>query len=131
MPSETLPDEPGAEGRQLCLHCLAPNDPSAHFCAKCGAPLTSYASTAPFESVFAQGSVFREGAQHPKKLVVVLGMWLVFGAMIGAGILTFILKGEGSARIMGALMVVISAAILWKTTRNYLARPQSGGGNDA
>jgi hypothetical protein len=34
----------------LCLQCLAPNVPTAHFCGDCGAPLSPYAATAPFES---------------------------------------------------------------------------------
>src|SRR6516162_1962936 len=80
-------ETPEAVEKQLCVSCMAQNEPSAHFCAKCGAPLTSYASTGPFESIFAEGSAYRAAAERPQKLVVVLGIWLIFGPMALAGLL--------------------------------------------
>ena len=48
MPSE--PEAPSqvpgdTDEKQLCVSCMFPNEPAAHFCAKCGAPTSSYAST--------------------------------------------------------------------------------------
>src|SRR3954464_10914584 len=56
-----------AEEKQLCANCMFPNYPEAHFCAKCGAPLSSYASTGPFESLFAEGHVYRQATEQPRK----------------------------------------------------------------
>jgi ribosomal protein L40E len=111
--------------QQLCVSCVAPNDPAAHFCGKCGAPLTSYAATAPFEHLFAEGHVYRQAAERPQRLIVVLGMWLIFGGMALAGIGLMILGLESGAKYYipgGLFMVLIAAALIWKTTRNYLHR---------
>ena len=113
-----------ADEQQLCVSCMAPNHPSAHFCHKCGAPLSSYASTGPFESVFAEGAVYRQAAERPRSLVVVLGVWLIFGMMALIG-LFFVVMGRDSGigyAAIGACLLACSIAMLWKCTRNYLAR---------
>jgi ribosomal protein L40E len=110
--------------QQLCISCVAPNDPKAHFCGKCGAPLTSYAATAPFEHLFAEGHVYRQAAERPQRLIVVLGIWLIFGglALTGIGLLVMSRELGGKYLIGGMFMSAISGAIIWKTTRNYLNR---------
>jgi hypothetical protein len=103
---------------------MFPNDPAAHFCAKCGAPLTSYAATGPFESLFAEGHVYRQAAERPRSMVVVLGVWLIFGMIALAG-LVFVFMGRDMGigyTAFGALMLAFSVVLIWKTTRNYLAR---------
>jgi hypothetical protein len=123
MSSEPEPNVSDAEEMQLCISCTAPNNPSAHFCAKCGAPLTSYASTGPFESIFAEGSVYRSAVERPQKLVVVLGIWLLFGPVTLGGVMIASFSDESfMIRVMGIGLAAISIAMLWKTTRNYLAR---------
>lgn len=110
--------------QQLCISCVAPNDPKAHFCDKCGAPLTSYAATAPFEHLFAEGHVYRQAAERPQRLIVVLGIWVIFGGMALAGLGMLIMGRElGAKYILGGLfMSGIAVALIWKTTRNYLNR---------
>src|SRR5690606_24922835 len=87
MPSDAG-QEPGAllfseeDERQLCLACLAPNDLSAHFCTKCGGPMTSYAAAGPIESILAEGYAYRWAVERPRKLTVVLGVWVLFGANV-------------------------------------------------
>ena len=69
----------------FCLQCgykIPDDDP---FCAKCGAPMSSYAATSPFESLFAEGHVYRQAAERPRSFVVVLGIWIIFGMMAMAG----------------------------------------------
>src|SRR3954451_837470 len=78
MSQEIPKPSPESEEKQLCLSCMAPNEPTAHFCAKCGAPLSSYASTGPFESLFSEGAVYRQAAERPRSFIVVLGIWLIF-----------------------------------------------------
>ncbi len=111
------------EEKQLCINCMSPNEPSAHFCAKCGAPLTPYASTGPFESLFAEGHVYRQAAEKPRSLVVLLGIWLIFGTMALAGAaLLFIGREMGIGYVIaGAFFLPVSLVMIWKTTRNYFA----------
>lgn len=113
-----------ADEKQLCLSCVFPNEPSAHFCSKCGAPLSSYAATGPFEQLFAEGHIYRQAAERPRRLIVVLGIWLIFGMMglTGFGVA---LAGRDMGfgfRALGGLMMAVSVVLVWKTTRNYLTR---------
>ena len=115
-----------AQERPLCLGCLAPNHSTANFCARCGAPMTSYAASGPFESLFAEGHVYRQAAEKPKNLIVVLGVWLIFG-FIGLAGLAIVILGYGSrgfSLLSGAFLFLISLAMIWRTTRSYLARPR-------
>ncbi|MSU61320.1 MAG: zinc ribbon domain-containing protein [Pedosphaera sp.] len=113
------------EESQLCVCCVSPNETSAHFCSKCGAPLSSYAATGPFECLFAEGYVYRQAAQRPRSLIVVVGVWLIFGPLALAGLIS-VFAGNRVDAISGAgvglLILPISVAMIWKTTRNYLAR---------
>lgn len=116
---------------------MAPNEPSAHFCVKCGAPLSSYASTAPFESRFAIGSLLRRATERPRSFFVVLGMWMVCVSMAVAGIM---LVSRGRDRglpkglyflAIGALLLAVSLAMAMKTTRNYFAKRDDDKTGDA
>lgn len=121
------PPSPAEEEKQLCVSCLAPNEPLAHFCAKCGAPLSSYASTGFLESAFAEGAVYRAAAERPRKFIVVVGVWLIFGAtgFCGAVILAVNVGRGLYDKVLGAAMLAISVAMIVKTTKNYFAKPAS------
>jgi hypothetical protein len=119
------------KGEQLCTSCTAPNEPSAHFCAKCGAPLSSFAMIAPFERLFAEGFIYRQAANHPRNLITVLGVWFIFGltALVGLVILVAATQsadvGLGAAIVgvvFGVAVFGVSLAMIWRTTRNYLKR---------
>ncbi len=136
MPSEPeqTPQQPAdSDEKQLCVSCMFPNEPAAHFCAKCGAPLTSYAATGPFEHLFAEGHAYRQAAERPRSFIVVLGIWLIFGMMALAGAaLLFIGREVGIEYIVvGAFLLPISLVMIWKTTRSYLARPRQEERRDA
>ena len=121
--TETTAD---TEESPLCLGCLAPNHSTANFCAKCGAPMTSYAASGPFECLFAEGHVYRQAAEKPKNLFVVVGVWLIFGFIALSGLAIAIL-GSGSSVssvVFGAFLFLISLAMIWRTTRSYLAQPR-------
>lgn len=125
-PHPTSENTADTEGSPLCLGCLTPNHATAHFCAKCGAPMSSYAASGPFECLFAEGHVYRQAAERPKNLVVVLGVWLIFG-VVGLGGLFIAIVGSGSgvsSVLLGAFLFLISLAMIWRTTRSYLARPR-------
>lgn len=136
MPSEPEQStEPSVESddRQLCVSCMFPNAPSAHFCAKCGAPMTSYAATGPFESLFAEGHVYRQATERPRGLVVVLGIWFIFGVMALVGVMMlFIGREVGFQSVaLGAFVLPISLVIIWKTTRSYFSRSRVKESHDA
>jgi len=114
----------------LCPGCLTPNDSRAHFCPNCGAPLDSYASSAPFERLLAQGYIFRRLGEKPGGLLGFLGVWSVFGvfALMGTSVLLVpadIGVPNYQSRIVGAVLSLISIAMLWQTTRRYFSRPKS------
>ena len=120
--SSQLPEE--NEENELCLGCMFPNDPASHFCAKCGAPMTSYAATGPFESLFAEGHAYRQAAEQPRSVIVVLGVWLLFGLM-ACGSLVMLIAGrdvEIGQKVFSSAMFVFSVVLIWRTTWNYLAR---------
>ena len=124
-PTENTAPSPDTEvvERELCRTCLEPNEPGATFCKDCGAPLSSYAATGPFETLLTEGHLYRQAAEHPQKLIVVLGMWVIFGFTAVAGVAAFSVNlprsGSVGAEILGLGMFGISCAILWRTTRNY------------
>ena len=133
MSSDTHEQSSESDEKQLCVNCMTPNEPAAHFCAKCGAPLTSYAATGPFESLFAEGHVYRQAAERPRSFVVVLGVWLIFGAMASAGVILVVLSRDESFifAVIGAFLLAISLVMIWKTTRNYFAKKQIEEKSDA
>ena len=55
------------EALEICTSCLDINSPGTAFCWHCGTPLTSYAATAPFESIFAEGDFWRKAVRQAKK----------------------------------------------------------------
>jgi hypothetical protein len=125
-PENPVLDEP------VCPHCLGPITAWHHFCPHCNAPLTSYATSGPYEQVLSQGDAVRAGVTRPANVLVLFGMWLVFGptliiAIISAGGLILVwpesMQQHATARIVGLVVsgfwVVLAASILWKTTRNY------------
>jgi len=127
-----VPPSLPTEEKQLCISCLAPNEPLAHFCAKCGAPLSSYASTGFLESAYSEGVVYRAAAERPRKFIVVLGIWIIFGgiALSGAVMLAVGLDRGIYDKLVGAAMLAFSLVMIVKTTKNYFAKPAAGDRRD-
>jgi hypothetical protein len=125
-PSE-IPVETGE--KQLCVGCVFPNEPEAHFCTQCGAPLTSYAATGPFESLFAEGHVYRQAAERPRRFIVVLGIWLIFGAVGMVGVAWMTLGGIGGRAevLAGAVVLLFCLVMIAKTTWNYFVARKNDG----
>ena len=95
--------------------------------------MTSYAATGPFESLFAEGHVYRQAAERPRSIVVVLGIWLIFGVIALTGIV-MIAVGRDSGFgfvVVGALILVVSLVMIGKTTRNYFTNRQNDEKRDA
>lgn len=66
------------DGADLCPACLAELTAGCGFCPKCAAPVTPTVAMSPFERVFAEGFIYRQAVGNPRKLIVVVGAWLVF-----------------------------------------------------
>ena len=136
MPTDATPDEneppfSEADERQMCLTCLAPNELSRHFCANCGAPMTVWATTGPFEHIFAEGYAYRRAVEQPRKLTVVLGIWLLFGANVPASLVGIVMSWNERATNLPMIalcifMLATSSVILWRTTQNYRAWRRKG-----
>ena len=126
--------EPPNENRILCPSCgeLCPED--AQFCPSCRSPITSYASTGPYESIFAEGAAYRAAFNSPTKPIVVVGVWLLFGPAAICGLiiifdsLTRTSEFDASDMytiILGVVFFLIGGYILSKTTRNYLKNKET------
>ena len=89
---ETPTQDPAGQELELCISCLKPNVPGTHFCRHCATPLTSYAATGPFESIFAEGDLWRKAASRgrwagPIRLLIIAFIILmlfsfVFGLLL-------------------------------------------------
>lgn len=122
--SETDSPQEGEE-QELCTQCMVGNPPGSHFCRECGAPLSSYAATGPFESLFAEGHLYRRAVEQPQRLVVVLGIWLIFGLMASGGALLLATSWNPvnyPGVLTGIGMLAISVVLIARTTRNYIER---------
>lgn len=130
MPSEPDPMvEPleEADEKELCLSCMEPNDTGVPFCARCGAPMTSYAATGPLEHIFAEGYAYRQAAERPRSFIVVLGIWMIFVTVALAGGLMMGMNYRTSLPhfAIGTFLALVSMIMIVRTTRNYFARPQA------
>lgn len=123
----------------ICLGCAKPNPEGIHFCSECGAPLTSFATTSPFEGTLARGYAYHQAVTGRPRLIVLAGVWLT---MFPAAFVGFILvlgsllmlaaaiSHREAAMIIGGLFAFtgsfvvlwISAGIVIRVTRNYFAR---------
>ena len=121
--NESTPAVPEASETHLCLGCTAPNHPMAHWCKECGAPLSGFAATAPWESPVAMGHFARNVTEQPYGFLGLLFVWSVCGALGLAGLtlLAAASRGGPSVILLGAVLVLVSGTILWKTTQKYLA----------
>jgi hypothetical protein len=86
--------------------------------------MSSYAATGPLESVFAEGHVYRRAVAQPKNILVVIGVWLLFGMTTASGLIPLLDRGEIGAPgiLMALLLVPISIVVIWKTTRRHASR---------
>jgi len=76
---------------RLCTACGRPHDGQTELCPHCGAPLTAFASSDWVLGIQARGFAASQATRKPRKLIVVIGMWmwlfpmLFFGLFLGFG----------------------------------------------
>jgi len=124
-PNSALNAAQEAAEEELCTQCMASNLPGSHFCRECGAPLSSFAATGPFERLFAEGHVYRKAVEQPQRFIVVLGVWLIFGFMVWIGAMIAITCWGAGSRLgvlAGIAIFGVSALMIVKTTKNYRSR---------
>ena len=128
LTSEMDTETDGAVESALCIRCLHPNDPERHFCDKCGAPLDSYANTAPFEQTLAQGHAFRGAMTQRPRLIVVIGIWAICAPCVIAVVASAFVMIPAAIEhpvmwVMEVFLIflgVLSALLIYFPTRQYL-----------
>ena len=131
--TETAP--PDSFEDELCICCLQANAPLVKFCRHCRAPLHPLASILPYERIYATGFVWRSAVLKPRKLMVVIGIYLYFLPtflysvlmlkLIFGGIQFEYLSGIAMVGTLAALVTLmvptaLSLLILILTTSNYV-----------
>ncbi|MCC7376475.1 MAG: hypothetical protein IT581_17580 [Verrucomicrobiales bacterium] len=111
--NQPVPEVTEAEETQLCLSCLAPNPVLGHFCRQCGAPISPYAVTAPFESAYAEGFALRRAVESPKNRVVLGGVLAYAASMAAIGLVILLTSGPewNVVWLLGLGLVVFGAAL--------------------
>ena len=127
------------EANELCIRCGEPVTPLDHFCPHCGAPLTTFATTAPYESIRAEVDAFTQASNKPRKPIVVIGMWLIFFpsfllAVFFCGFAVYAVINPGKRMTFGeetvavvfflicAGWVWVSGTFLFRTTYNFVRK---------
>src|SRR6478735_8409081 len=71
-----------SQNEVVCPKCLLANAATAAFCADCGAPIGMVAAIDPIQQIQAEGFAYRSAVEGPPKLIIVVGMWLLFGPIV-------------------------------------------------
>ncbi|MGJ8676990.1 MAG: hypothetical protein ACSHX0_05700 [Akkermansiaceae bacterium] len=120
----------------LCPSCGDVSPEDAKFCRHCSSPITSYASTGPFESIFAEGALYRAAISKPNKPIILIGIWLIFlpmallvldpiFALCSKGGMSNLSKLDSITWIQISIASIVSTVAfyaLYLTTRNYIKK---------
>jgi hypothetical protein len=106
----------------VCPTCLLVNSPAAAFCADCGAPIGMVATIDPIQSIYAEGFAYRAAVGGPPKLIIVIGMWVLFGPTLAVIPIFLFNAGSFPETAFLVLLAIGSAVILYRTTRNYIVK---------
>jgi hypothetical protein len=121
----------------VCPQCLEPNPEDRHFCRRCATPLTAYASIDPLGQIYAAADTYRKAIANPRRVIVILGLWLLFGP---AALIYLLLVATNIGSLFGSdggfgdvaalvsamappillLHATIAAIILFRSTNNML-----------
>jgi hypothetical protein len=106
----------------LCTACLEANPQGEHFCQKCGAPLSSYATTAPLEQIYSLGWMYRRALSQPVRPIVLLGIWLIIGPTFLWSIWHIVWSDERFWLniIIAVFWAGLSGMILYRITKNFI-----------
>ena len=110
----------------VCFSCMRPNDADARFCQYCNTPISQGSSNDPLQLAHTEGLIYRRAVESKPKLVVVLGVWIIFfpgviASLIGVPLIAF--EGQGTIGFvlfwLGIITGGFSFLMLYKVTKNY------------
>ena len=127
------PGDPAA--RPLCPSCMAPNEPGAHVCEKCRAPLSMFATVDPLETIRSQGWAYRQAASGRRvSKVILIGMWLIFAPAFFVGLLLLTVLSDAEVNPFGLIvflfLLLLYTVILYKVSKHYFSRRREAGEQD-
>jgi hypothetical protein len=123
MSTETHEHPQSPEG-VICPKCLLSNATTAAFCADCGAPIGMVSTIDPIQQIHAEGFAYRSAVDGPPKLIILIGMWLLFGSLacIGPILIFNQLPARIPELIFYNLLSLCSIVILFRTTKNFVVK---------
>jgi hypothetical protein len=81
------------------------------------------ANVDPIQSILAEGFGYRAAADGPPRLIIVIGIWLIFLSLGGTALVALALsRGFNFLSILSFALLLVSAAILYRVTRNYIVK---------
>jgi len=122
--SPAAPGEDDGGGVDLCPCCLKEVPYRNNLCPHCGAPVSGIAGLMPWEQVLAEGYIYRQAVEKPRRPVILMGMWMLFfpNLIMAAVMLDVARRGDYMGAVdfcTIAFWATISVAALYQTTRNY------------
>lgn len=113
-----------------CPSCQTVNPEFEPFCRKCGAPIGATATLDPLNVIRAEGHLFRRALEGRPKLVVLLGVWILFGPLLVVttfSAFNLVLNRSSRADFVFFWFAVglayLSAVVLYRVTKNYFTIP--------
>jgi hypothetical protein len=106
------------------------NQQFAAFCHRCGTPIGTTATLDPLHVIQAEGHLLRKAIEGRPKLVVLVGVWLLFlPALVVSALYAVNLITAHSSRAdfvffwCSVGLAYLSVVILWRVTKNYFTMP--------
>jgi len=86
------------------------------------------ANVDPLQHIYAEGFGYRSAVDGPPKLIILIGVWLLFGPL-AVGAVSMIIAGgrELFSTIPWIAMFLCSIAVLYRVTRNYIVKSRLAG----
>ena len=114
-----------------CANCSQSNELFANFCVKCGAPLSSLSTVCPFQTTLMEGFAYRQAVSGPPRKIILFGMWFMFAPLLILSWFSlcwtiWLASSNGFVQecigmfICTFLFGLVSAVLLFRTTRNYI-----------
>lgn len=111
-----------------CFSCMRPNEYYRKICKFCNAPISQTSSSDPLQMAYGEGMAYRKAAEGKPKLLVVVGVWIIFFPtfIIAAfSVLDTVMYGAGTmGLVLFWVMLVVGgfcSVMLYRVTRNYFA----------
>jgi hypothetical protein len=120
-----------SENKTICSSCGGFMNPNETFCVRCSASFGMPQSSDPMQNLVSEGLLYGKAIQGKPKLIVVVGVWIIFLPLFlmmltfMIGMLFFSDRGGGTAfliYILTAVVMFFSAMMLFNVTKNYFKK---------